>query len=124
MRRGAASRGIHRERGERFVARGHLLLSRQQYERGFADGSKRLGVPLWFKSSANLWWPGVIHSVGSDDTPFVVRVLDNPSPVKVMLRPELYSTDLSACRFSWCLQQHMSSRGVAAGVQRHSIDPA
>ena len=46
MRRSAASREIHRERGERFVTRGHLLVSRQQFERVFADGNKLLGAHL------------------------------------------------------------------------------
>ena len=78
MRRSAASREIHRERGERFVTRGHLLVSRQQFERVFADGNKLLGAHLWFKSSDNLWWLGVIRSIGSADTPFVIRFLDNP----------------------------------------------
>ena len=123
MRRSAASRDIHRERGEGFVARGHLLVNRQQYERVFADGNKLRGAHFWFKSKDNLWWLGVIHTVDSAGKRFVVRFLDSPGPVKLMLHPELYSTDPSACRCSWCLQRHKSSR-VAAGVQRHCIDLA
>ena len=67
------------------------------------------------------WWLGGIRSVGSADMSFLVRFLDNPGPVKVMLRPELYSTDPSACRYSGCLQRHRSCRGIVAGVRRHGI---
>ncbi len=120
MRRSAAAREIYRERGEWFVARGHLLVPRHQYERAFADSSKLRGAHVWFKSKDDLWWLGVIHSVGSTDKPYIVRFLDTPGPVKVMLRPEWYSIDPSARRFSWCLQRHKSG-GVVAGVLRHSI---
>ena len=68
MRRSAPSREIHRERGECFVTRGHLLVSRHPFERVFAVSDKLLGAHLWFKSSDNLWWLGVISSIGSADT--------------------------------------------------------
>ena len=90
-------------------------MTRKQYERVFSDRSKLRGAYFWFKSRDNLWWLGIIHTVGSANEPFVVRFLDEPGPVKILLRPELYSTDPSAERFSWCLQYRKSS-GIASGV--------
>lgn len=52
--------------------------------------------------------------MGSVNEPFGVRFLDDPGPVKVTLRPELYSTDPPAERFFWCLQYHKSSGIVSA----------
>ena len=117
-RQGAALREIHRERGERFVAKGYGLVSRKQYLRTFSDPKKLRGAHLWYKDKDSHWWLGIIHTVGSTREPFVIRFLDDPGPVRLILRPELYSTDATAARFSWCLQRRKSG-GILDGV-RHA----
>lgn len=105
MQRCAATRELHRERGERFVAKeGKYLALRRRDERLSADASKLRGAHIWFKKDDNRLWMGILHEVGSTDRPFVVRLLDNPGPVKVTLQPTPYSTDRTAARMSWCLQ--------------------
>ena len=118
MRQGAALREIHRERGERFVAKGYGLVSRKQFLRTFSHDSRLKGAHVWYKDKDSRWWLGVIHTVGSVDMPFVVRFLDDPGPMKIALRRELYSTESTAARFSWCLQRRKSG-GILDGV-RHA----
>ena len=118
MRRGTALREIHRERGERFVAKGYDLVSREQFLRTFSDPGRLKGAHMWYKSKDSRWWLGVIHTVGSEHEPSVVRFFDDPGPVKIVLRPDLYSTDAAAARSSWCLQRRKSG-GILEGV-RHA----
>ena len=119
MRRSAAARELHRNRGERFVANGYQFVTRQQFERVFLnDRDKLRGAYFWFRDRDLLWWLGIIHKVGSADEPYIVRFLDDPGPIRIALRYELYSTDPSAGRFSWCLQYRKSS-GVVSGVKQH-----
>ena len=123
MRLCAAARELHRERGERYVAKGQQLVPHSQYERLFSDTSKLRGAHVWFKNRDDLWWLGIIHEVGSAGRPSIIRFLDDPGPVKIILQPALYSTDPDARRFSWCLQRHKAS-GSAAGLQRRDEDSA
>lgn len=51
---------------------------------------------------------GIIHTMGSAREPFVVHFVDNPGPAKIALRPELYSLDGIAARFSWCVPRRKS----------------
>ena len=73
---------------------------------------------MWYKDKDSHWWLGIIHTVDSTREPFVIRFLDDPGPVRLILRPELYSTDATAARFSWCLQRRKSG-GILDGV-RHA----
>lgn len=117
-RQGAALREIHRERGERFVAKGYDLVPREQFARTFSDPCRLKGAHVWYKDKGSRWRLGVIHTVGCASLPFVVRFFDDPGPMKIALRRELYSTDAAAARFSWCLQRRKSG-GVLEGV-RHT----
>ena len=100
------------------MAKGYDLVSREQFLRTFSDPGRLKGAHVWYKSKDSRWWLGVIHTVGSDHEPSVVRFFDDPGPVKIVLRPDLYSTDAAAARSSWCLQRRKSG-GILEGF-RHA----
>ena len=109
-------RETHRERGERFVAKGYGFVSRSQFLRTFSDPGKLKGAHVWYKDKDSRWWLGIIHTVGSACEPSVIRLYDDPGPVKNVLRLEMYSTDATAARFSWCLQRRKSEFLMASGT--------
>ena len=118
----AASRELHRARGERFIAAGYRLVPPNVYRRVFASSPKDLkGAYFWFKANDGLWWQGIIHTVGSSDSPYTVRFLDAAGPVRLRLQDDYYTTDPDAPCFSWCLQQH-SSKSVFRGVHHNADD--
>ena len=121
MRRGAAARELHRDKGLRFVADGYELVPTKQWDDKFRakDKPPPKGAYLWYKGSDHLWWLGQIHSIDvlEADT-YIVRFLDDPGPVQLKLRPDSYTTSPSAPRGSWCLQRS-KSHGLRRGLQRN-----
>ena len=57
MRRGAAARELHRERGLRFVAEGYELVPTNDWETKIQAKQRTLpkGAYMWYKGSDNLW---------------------------------------------------------------------
>ena len=85
----AATRELHRARGERFIAAGYRLVPLHVYRRVFASSPKDLkGAYFWFKASDGLWWQGLIHTVGSSDSAHTVRFLDAAGPVRLRLQDD------------------------------------
>ena len=48
----------------------------------------------------------------------LLRFLNDPGPIKLLLSPARYTTSTGAVRGSWCLQEHLAS-SFARGVQRN-----
>lgn len=86
---------LHRDRGERFVAKGDQFVTRQQSVRVFLnDRSELRAACSSLKSRNTLWWLGIINTVGPADKLYCVMLcLDNTDPEKILLRPHLCSTD-------------------------------
>lgn len=64
-----------------------------------SDSPSRLkGAHALYKDKDFRWWRGFIHTVGSARESFVVRFFDDLGPVKIVWRPELYTTDVTAAR--------------------------
>lgn len=87
------------------------------------DARKLRGTRIWFMNSDYLRRLGIIHEVNSTDRPFVVRSLDDPGPIKVILKPTSYSTDPAAGCFSWCRERQRAGGGTA-GWQSHDGNPS
>lgn len=70
---------------------------------------------FWFKNGDNLYFLDIFYNVGSANDFFVVRYLNDPSLVNIMLRLGLYPP---AEQFSWRIQYRKSS-ALLSGVRHH-----
>lgn len=96
---------IHRESGERILAKGYDSVPLDHFVRPFSDSCRLKGAYVWYKIKDSRCWLEVIYTVDSARELFVVCFFYDPGPMKIALRPGLYSTDATAAaRFSWCLQ--------------------
>lgn len=80
-----------------------------------SDRKKLRGAYFCLRGQDTLWWSGIINTVSSADELYFVRFLDDPGPIKIPSRFDLYPTDPSAERFSWYLQYRKSS-GIVCGA--------
>ena len=65
-----------------------------------------------------MWWLGKIGASTTEEGVYLVRVLDDPGPVKLPLPLARYTTSTGAVRGSWCLQVHEASV-FSRGIQRN-----
>ena len=113
----AARRELARIRGERYFDYGYALITRDVWSSRFSFSPLPINARFWYKSSDGLWWSGKIST--KQDDYYVVRLLDDPAPKRLRLRPELYATALDAAVGSWCLEKHRSTPlGADSGVGR------
>ena len=131
MRIGAAHRELSRSQGQIFLAPGYSLVSRDLWLRYFCTTTLPSGAHIWYKARDGLWWLGKIahrapadtsstsFSDPSSDGSYIIRFLDDPGPIKINLRPALYTTATDAISGSWCLQRH-GTGNLARGVLRNS----
>ena len=131
MRIGAAHRELSRSQGQIFLAPGYSLVSRDLWLRYFCTTTLPSGAHIWYKARDGLWWLGKIaHRAPADtssnslsdpssDGSYIIRFLDDPGPIKINLRPALYTTATDAISGSWCLQRH-GTGNLARGVLRNS----
>ena len=59
------------------------------------------------------------YSDPSPDGSYIIQFLDDLGPIKINLRPALYTTARDAISGSWCLQRH-GTGNLARGVLRNS----
>ena len=131
MRIGAAHRELSRSQGQIFLAPGYSLVSRDLWLCYFCTTTLPSGAHIWYKARDGLWWLGKIAhcapvdtssnrlSDPSSDGSYIIRFLDDPGPIKINLRPALYTTATDAISGSWCLQRH-GTGNLARGVLRNS----
>ena len=108
MRIGSALRELARLKGCRHLPSGYSLVSRSTWDSRFAATPLPIGAFFWYKAQDGLWWLGKISGPPSAPDSYVVRFLDEPGPVKIVLSPLRYTTTASAVPGSWCLQVHNS----------------
>ena len=121
MRIGAAERELARDKGERSASPGYDFVTRDVWARRFRNTVLPVGAHFWYKAQDALWWLGKISKPTSTADVFMVRFLDDPGPIKILLSPARYTTALDAVIGSWCLQIHRSS-GFKRGILRNSDD--
>ena len=117
----AAQRKLSRNHGERFLAPGYACVPRAEWLRRYRDMVLPKGAHLWYKGDDGLWWLGKISASTTEDGAYLVRILDDPGPIKLPLTPASYTTSTGAGRGSWCLQVHVASL-FPQGVQRNVDD--
>ena len=123
----AAHRGLSRSHGQIFLAPGYSLVSHDICLRNFSTTTLPSETHVWCKARDGIWWLGKIaHRAPADassnslsnpssDGSYIIRFLNDPGPMKINLRPALYTTARDAISGSWCLQRHGTgnlSRGV------------
>lgn len=103
------------------MAKGCGFVPRSEFLPTLSDSSKLKGSHVWYKDKDCRWSFWIIHTVGSASEPFAVRFSDDPGSVKIVLHPELYSTDAATARFSCNSASSAVSReeGILDGV-RHA----
>ena len=121
MRIGAAPRELSRNNGERFLAPGYACVPRAEWLRRYRDTVLPKGAHFWYKGDDGLWWLGKISARTTEDGVYLVRLLDDPGPIKLPLPPARYTTSTGAVRGSCCLQIHVAS-AFSQGVQRNVDD--
>ena len=119
MRKGAAARELSRQQSARFIVEGYGLVDKVTWKAKFVDAQSMIRAHFWYKDSQGRWWLGKIQSIDSTRAgSFFVRFLDDPGPIKIILRDDHYTVDENARRGSWCLQRHLRS-AVRTGVNRN-----
>lgn len=83
------------------MAKSYDLVAGDQFLRACSDSSRLKGAHVWRKSKNYRWWLEVIDTKGAARESFAVRFFDDPSPIEIAMRPELYSIDATGSRFSW-----------------------
>ncbi len=109
MRIGSALRELARLKGRRHVPSGYALVSRSTWDNRFASTILPIGAFFWYKAQDGFWWLGKISGAPSPSDCYIVRFLDEPGPVKIVLPPIRYTTNAAAVSGSWCLQVHKGS---------------
>ena len=81
------------------------------------------GAHLWYKARNGLrWLVKIAHRAPADTSladSWIVRVLDDPGPIKINLLLSAYTTSRSAVQGSWCYQRHQTG-GLASSVLRNA----
>ena len=121
MRIGAAQRELSRNNGEGSLAPGCACVPRAEWLRRYRDTVLSKGAHFWCKGDDGLWWLGKISASTTEDAVYLVRFLDDPGPIKLLLSLARYTTSTEAVRGSWCLQAHAAS-AFSRGVQRYVDD--
>ena len=103
MRMGATHRELARSRGQIFLAPGYALVSRSLCLRNFSTTPLLSGAHIWYKARVGLWWlgkishrslPGASSGTLPEPSPgsfYIIRFLDDPSPIKNDLQPARYA---------------------------------
>ena len=92
-----------------------------EWLRRYHDTVLPKGAHFWYKGDDGLWWLGKISARTTEDGVYLVRLLDDPGPIKLPLSPARYTTSTGAVRGSWCLQVHVAN-AFSRGVQRNVDD--
>ena len=121
MRIGAAQRELSRNNGERFLAPGYACVPHTEWLRRYHDTVLPTGAHVWYKGDDGLWWHGKISARTTEDGVYLVRLLDDPGPIKLPLSSVRCTTSTGAVRGSWRLQVHVAS-AFSRGVQRNVHD--
>lgn len=77
MRTSAASRELHRDRGERLITPGYLLVARKRWADDFRVNVLPAGIYVWYKAQDALGWLRKISAHDDDSSRCVVRFLDD-----------------------------------------------
>ena len=85
MRIGAAQRELARNNGERFLAPGYACVPRAECLRRYRDTVLPKGAHFWYKGDDGLWWLGKNSARTTEDGVYLVRLLDDPGPIKLPL---------------------------------------
>ena len=96
MRIGAAQRELARDKSTRFLPPGYSYVSCQSWARRFNGTIQLVGAYFWHKDQDNIRW--LAHN--STHGEYIVRLLDDPGPVKLTLSPTRYTAALGAVRGS------------------------
>ena len=118
MRVGSAMRELARAKGHRYVPSGYALISRSTWGRRLANSPLPVGAFFWYKANHGLWWLGKISGHTSQPPLYLVRLLDDPGPIKIALSDSRYTTAADAVQGSWCLQVHRGS-ALLKGILRN-----
>ena len=116
MRIGAAQHELSRNNGERFLAPGYACLPRADWLRRYHVLPK--GVHFWYKGDDGLWWLEKISASTTEDKVYLVRFLDDPGLIKLLLPLTRYTSSMEVVRGSWCLDIHIAS-AFPRGIQRN-----
>ena len=111
-------RELARAKGHRYVPSGYALISRSTWGRRLANSPLPVGAFFWYKANHGLWWLGKISGHTSQPPLYLVRLLDDPGPIKIALSDSRYTTAADAVQGSWCLQVHRGS-ALLKGILRN-----
>ena len=84
---GAAQRELSRNNGERFLAPGCACVPRAEWLRRYHDSVLPKGAHVWYKGDDGVWWLGKVFASTTEDGAHLVRFLDDPVPIKLLLPP-------------------------------------
>ena len=112
MQIGAAQREVPRNNGERFLAPGHGCVSHVDWLRRYCN------TVCWYMIDEGLWQLGKISETTQKDGVYLVRYLDDPGPIKILLSPTCCTTSMRAVRDYGCLRIHLA-RAFARRVKRN-----
>ena len=118
MRIDAAQRELSRNNGERCLAPGYACVTRAEWLRRCRDTVLSKGADVWYKGDDRLWWLEEISASTTDDGVYLIRILDDPGPIKLPLPPARYATSTGAIRGSWCFQVPEAS-ALPRGIQHN-----
>ena len=119
MRNGAAQRELSQNNGERFLAPEFACVPRAEWIRRYRDTMLPKGAHVRYQGDDGLWWRRKINANTTEDGVHLVRLLDDPRPIKLPLPPARFTTSTGAVRGSWFLQVHEASafpRGIQCNV--------
>ena len=116
MRIGAAQRELSRANGERFLAPGYGGVPYADCLRHYSTTVLPKGSHFCYKAEDGLWWLGKTGARTFIDGEYLVRLLDDPGPIKLPLSPVHYTTSTGGVQGSWCLQLRRGI-SVARGIQ-------
>ena len=71
-----------------------------EWLRRYHDTVLPKGAHFWYKGDDGLWWLGKISARTTEDGVYLVRLLDDPGPIKLPLSPARYTTSTGAVRGS------------------------
>ena len=87
MRIGAVQRELSLNNGERFLAPGYACVPHGEWLRRYRDTVPPKGANFWYKGDDGFWWLEEISARTTEDGVYLVRLLDDPRPIKLPLPP-------------------------------------
>ena len=92
MRIGASQRELSRSNGERYLAPGYGCVPRAEWLSRYSATVLPNGAYFWYKGDDGVWWLGKISASTTTKEAYLVRLLDDPGPIKLPLPPARYTT--------------------------------